>query len=262
MIGTIVSWAAPKTPMKTEDLKQAARDAGLEEKIVREISYRNAFKRAVSRIPDAIVRKVDNQGDKECYQVTREYKSNGEFHYSKTCTLIVSDGKVESSNGILEQEVRDSVDYCIEHQNSSDMTRMIQRSFTHSNYDLVPLRPQGGVYFVPEEQSSLVETVRDFVTKIGGTLFTYKLTPEERTAESVSMNMSKYLKGLLEDLRSSCDSLNSETPTHVLQRRCRSFAKLKAKVEAHSEILQSMASNLKSEISNAEIEALNKMASA
>lgn len=262
MLGTVVSWTAPSKTMKTQDLQSAALAAGLDPTLVKPVSYRSAFKRASREISDDLIVRRIADGETEDYQVTLESKHDDEFFYTKHCNIKVnkSTGVVECDNEEIQKQVQARVDFHVEHQNTSDMTRLIQKVFSKNEADLVPLRRQGGVYFVPQSQNELLVKVDAFVAAIGGSLFKYHLSTTSDTAESVATNMSNYLRGLISELKDSCKEIDTDTPDYVLARRFQKFAVLRMKVECHGELLRNMANSVQAEIDAAEQEVMSTMA--
>lgn len=260
MQGTVVSWVPPGGTIKTEDVRVAMQQAGLDASLVRDVSYHAAFRRAIRSLKGMIVKPIDTESEEKIYQVTREVFKGDEYAYTKECVLTIDgSGQVDSEVDEVKNEVQAQVNHWVEHKNTDDMTRLIQRVFAKESADLVPLRKQGGVYFVPSSQSQLLGRIKAFVDGIGGQLLQYAVGNDPLSADSVSKNMALYLRGLIEDLKATCKELGSDAPDYVKSRRYASFASLKLKVEAHSHLLREFSSKLSEEVTNAEREALSTL---
>lgn len=256
-MGTIVSWNAPKE-VSYADLQTAMLDAGIDVKFAKEMLPRNAFSRAAKDLSDArVIRKVDESDDEVKFQFTKEYLLNSQYQYELECNLWLnkSTGSVRSDNAELADVAEKLV---IEHQakrNSSDITRLIQKLFDEQKGDLISIRSNGGVYFVPASHTELVDQIERLLVAIGGSLPRFKIHfGDTGTQTSVAQAFTDHLLDLVDQFKMSCKDITSETSLTIIDRRAGVVKELRDKLQAHQALLAGYAEGIATEIDNAENE--------
>lgn len=164
-LGYIVWWNVRNVQITQSEFAEMLRDCGLSEKYAHTHNYRSAFIRALRQMEEKrIIRKVEETPSRLIYQFTAEIKigamdedelpyyeysqetqvtidkhkyfSTGDFAQAVTCSELIK-------NNIIETFHREKVTY-----NSSDITRYLKR-ILKDTADIVALRAQGSVHFVP-----------------------------------------------------------------------------------------------------------------
>ncbi len=255
-LGEIVSWQPPKV-VRFLDLKAALGVAGLDEALAREMLPRNAFSRAAKSLAEhRIIRQVSEDEKQIIFQFTQEHLSDGKYEYSYETKLYL--GKENGSvvcpdHPELAPLAMQLIQNEMEVRKTMDVSRLIQRIFDQHSADLVPIRSQGGVYFVVESQQELIESVDVLLKTIGGHLRRFRITPDSATtAQSVARSMHEYMLTLLSDFEKTCGDINRDSAPHVLQRRALRVIELRGKLDANKDLLQDLVSDVSERLDQAE----------
>lgn len=253
-LGEIVTWESPET-VSFSAMKDAARDAGLDaDKFIREMLPRNAFKRACHQLDEnRVIRVVTDVDDTMTFQFTKEYLSAGEFHYATeafieldkktgncTCTEIPSLGD-EATRLVNEQMGKRS---------ASDVTRLVQAIF-RQNGDLIPIRRQGGAYFVPKRHETYADAVANFLSAIGGTMRRWEIMAGSKASESAAQSVRDEMERLCKDFRQTCEDITTESSDDVKERRYLRYRELSGKLDAYSDLLAGYAEECRSNLEDA-----------
>jgi hypothetical protein len=256
--GNIASWESPKDEVLFSDLRTALDINGFDEELAKELAPRNAFSRACKQMcEDRVIDKVEETDKQIKFQLTKKALVGTELEYTKECDLFLDkeSGRVDGSN---EQLAKHAEALVIHHQNvrcSADITRLIQKIFQTAGGDLVPLRKQGGVYFVPHTHTDLIHRIGSLMAAIGGTLNLFAVDAgDEKTKESVANQMTDHLLALIGDFKNSCRGISADTATSTLERRVETAQQIRGKLESYQSLLSGYASKISTEIEDAERE--------
>lgn len=263
-LGTIVSWEAPKE-VKFSDLQCAVMDAGFDLKYAREMLPRNAFSRAARDLSEArVIRKVEEDDTEIRFQFTKEYLFNNAFQYDRECDMWVNKdtGSVRSDSPELGAEAHRLL---VEHQgkrNQSDVTRIIQNVFEDRKGDLVSLRKNGGVYFVPDSHADLVDAIQKLLNRIGGSLSRFQIRfGDTKTTTSVAQALSDHLHDLIDQFRDSCSGINFDNQS-VIERRQVKIMDLRDKLDGYKALLSGYSDSISTEIDRAELDLAQQLLAA
>jgi hypothetical protein len=136
---------------------------------------------------------------------------------------------------------------------AADVSRVVQKVFDKYGGDLVPLRDQGGVYFVPDSYSWLVRDVSQFLESINGGLRQFQLHGGDASTDaSVATAMADHVSALVKDFRDTCESISQDSDPQVMVRRTQGVVVLRDKLTAYQTLLAHHADRLEGEISAAE----------
>lgn len=143
---------------------------------------------------------------------------------------------------------------------ASDVTRVIQRIVEAAGSDLIPVRAQGGAYFVPTGHD-VIGQVNKVLTQIGGDLKTFACTVGHGTDESVSQTIEEYLISQIEELQEAVNELADGKPVRsdVKNRRLTRVAELKDKIGNYAALLTTGTDKLNAELMRAEETLLAKL---
>lgn len=256
MLGEIVSWRAP-AEVRFVDLKAAMTAAGIDEKMLRDMLPRHAFSRAARKLADnRIIRKVSEENGKLKFQFTKEYLRNGQYEYAleTNLELDVATGDVDCSDAGLQKLAKSLVDSEMAVRKSADVTRLIQRTFDQNKGDLIPIREQGGVYFVPESHVGLADNVDDLLRKIGGALRRFKVSSDgASTSNSVASAMNDHFLSMIAEFEQSCSEIDAGdgVSATIQKRRTERINELRAKLTAYKDIMQDYAETIETKIEEA-----------
>lgn len=179
MLGHICWWNIKCINISRDNYQTALRSVGLdEEKFAPKHNYRCALVRCLKHLEEQrIIRKVSD-GDFLVYQFTAEnlIEEDGETHLQYTREEIIKIDKdtYNATDNIEEAlECSDRIKPKIiqlfndekSSYGSSDITRYIQNIFK-SQSDIVSLRQQGSVYFVPYSGKEVINKVKAILSQI------------------------------------------------------------------------------------------------
>lgn len=255
-LGWVVSWRVPATvPLDT--LRKAIKSAGIPADLLGELHNEQALRRALREMSDSrVIRKLRREGDKVYFQVTRETLTASEASYERECevALDVTTGIVDGSNSAIAEQAKTLLDSHLAKRLTIDLTRLLQRYFETGKGDLVPIREQGGAYFVPEAHATLVERSRTLLKAIGGRLrsFAVKMEGEGETAKSVADSIAEYMGELLAEFKLSCDGISEDTRADAKRNRLEKIVSLKTKLEMYRGLMQGYADRVEREVTGAE----------
>ena len=284
IIGWMSWWSLRSVDLTQEQFVKYLEKAGLPEKYAIEHNYSSAFKRALKNMEEArIIRIVEEDADKIICQFTAEEKvEDGDDHkleYNPE-TIVYIDKDVyretkDFSSAMTrgDEKIRKQVyeHFQIEkiRYNSNDITRYVQKIMKDAA-DIIQLRDQGCVYFVPSTGRDTMEKVGNLVTLIQGSgSFVSIPMADVKNSRSLVSN------AVVVETGSDVEKLEVEIEAAVQagqnvsnvwkQTRIRRIDELKKRLDAYSEILGVSAkeigdnvSKLEAKVQKLEIGALGK----
>jgi len=254
--GCILSWSAPDEPIKLAELRAALTHANFSEELARDLAPRNAFSRAARELSkERIIKKVEETDDEIRFQFTREFLAGGQYDYEREFDLWLNKetGTVRCENQHMQQVAQELVSNHQATRLPADVTRLIQKIFDSAKSDLVPIRQQGGCYFVPSSATNqqIIANIRVLLCDIGGKLNEWEITARSvETQTTIQQNMFDYLLGLVDEFNKSCESITDASATKTLERRLERHAELRAKLMTHAPLLQGLAAEVSAAIDN------------
>jgi len=198
-LGFVVFWNVRDISVTLDEFSAKLKTCGLPEKYAKEHNVRSSFIRAMNGMEDnRIIRKISENGFLMRFQFTGEnVVSIGDEHeldYKKEAILQLDKTvyfDTQDFNKALtcdDQAIREIVikAFDIERQRytSNDVTRCIQ-NILNEKADIVSLRDQGCVYFVPAAYRDVMDKVIKLVTGLGSSTMNY--IPLMNIAESRSL---------------------------------------------------------------------------
>jgi len=246
-IGEIVAWESPHEVM-WDKLQAAMDNASIPKTLATDMRNTNAWKRAMHKLKEGrVIAETYSDNDTVEFQFTKEWLDENahEMHYQKECTLTLT-----KATGIITCS-----DYNLQHQaqillnaekftrNANDVTRIIQRLFKsrlHST-DLIPIRKQGGCYFVRENLSTVVDKAEMLLDAIGGDLHRYEVGADSRGAKSAAKSIRDTILGMADDATKSINAIRNATGDDAEKITEESFKKVslaRAKLDAYRDLLK------------------------
>ena len=182
IFGYLIWWNINSVTVTRNEFIQYLQRVNIDKKYAPKHNYRSALTRALKVMEEnRLVRLVEDTPQTVSFQFTAEHKVDGddgkELTYEKEALIVVSKPKYRETG-----DFEASLDKCspeIKHQlallfnqhremyNSSDITRYLQNIF-RSEGDIISLRPQGSVYFVPAGHKNLIDSAEELLGYIGG----------------------------------------------------------------------------------------------
>lgn len=247
MIGHVVTWRTPSR-VTLESLRAALIAANVSPDEAGDLHPRHALARALRGLEGRrIVRRLAGRdGQVVRFQLTAEVESGGMLYYDPEAVLSLDAHGVvtpdresagplaDRAAGLLADELATRI--------TSDLTRLMQRLVARAGTDLIPIREQGGAYFVPATRGDVVETLRTVLDCIGGQLRTWNVTLGHGSDTSISDTVAEYLTGLVADWRESVAPLDEEAKASVRRRREDALTGIRSRVASYAHLLTSEAS--------------------
>lgn len=262
-VGHIITWQSP-TSVTIAALRDGLAVAGLDAKLARDLSDYSKLARTARGMTRGsetkrIARPIEG---KRARQLTREHKENDGLRYNREAVLELSDA------GTLRVDAPELVDAAVaefnavkERRTASDVTRLIKRVVEHAGSDLMPLRDQGGVYFVPSGHV-VVDQLAKLLGHVGGSLRKFACTMGDGSNESIAAVVSDYLVGEIAALRESVAELDSDARADVKARRMERLGELRAKMTAYADLLAASASTVQTALDAADKMIVAKLSAA
>lgn len=264
ILGTIVTWQVP-TSVSFDTLKKGLADAGLDQDMVKDLAPVNALTRALSEMKKGrVIRKLRREDQKIYFQLTKEFLSEMEATYQKETELAI-----DTDTGVLfcdVPEIKAQAKRLLDqHQNkrlASDVSALMFRIYKRYDGDLIPIREQGGAYFVPESHLQLVDQSRVLFRTIGGSLRTFEVRlGAADTADSVASSMSEYFVQMVQQFKQSCEKVDL-TRASVNESRIGKIAEMRQKMENYRTLLRGYADHIQQVIEDANQDLMRQMAAA
>jgi len=240
LLGQVIAWSTAGVALRHAALVEALAAAGLDPAVARELAPKHAFSRAAKHLSDQrIIRALAEDADTMTFQLTLEQKHSDRIDYIRETMLKLDKrtGTVTCDLPGLATLAQEHLDRAIEARTGNDVTRVIQRLFER-HADLFPVRPQGGVYFVPEQHVSFVSKVERFLSRINGQLLRFPVPSGTVEGDrSVKTAVAAGLSALIAEHREAVANFGEDTRDHTLDRAADRIRQTRFKIESYSELL-------------------------
>ena len=263
LLGEVISWTCSGVAVTHAALVAALADADLDEGVARELAPRHAFTRACKKLSDQrIIRQVAE--DETCvkFQFTAESRDGDHFAYTLE-TLLTLDkrtGTVTCDLPGLATVAQEELDRCLDARSGADVTRVIQKLFDR-HADLFPVRPQGGVYFVPDRHAEFVDRVQAMLGRLNGQILRFPVPAGTAEGDrSVRDAVAAGLAALVDEHRKAVDQFGSDTRGDTLTRAAERIRATQFKVQSYAEYLLDEKAKLDRELGAARDELRLKVA--
>ncbi len=262
LLGEVIAWTCSGVTVTHPALLAALRDAGLDEGVARELAPKHAFTRACKKLCDRrIIRQVGEDEATVRFQFTAESRDGDRFEYTLE-TLLTLDkrtGAVTCDLPGLAALAQEELDRAIDARSGADVTRVIQKLFDR-HADLFPVRPQGGVYFVPDRHGAFVDKVQAMLGRLNGQILRFPVPrglPEGD--RSVKESVAAGLAALVGEHRKAVAAFGADTREETLRRAADKIRQTRLKVEAYAELLSEERGRLDRELAAARDELRRKV---
>jgi hypothetical protein len=257
LLGEVISWTCSGVAVTHPALVEALADAALDPAVARELAPRHAFTRACRKLSDArIIRRVAEDDVTLTFQFTQETRSSDRIEYTleTMLTLDKQTGKVSCPLPGLATIAQEELDRAVTARTGADVTRVVQKLFER-HADLFPVRPAGGVYFLPERHLTFVEKVQSLLGRLGGQVLRFPVpagTPEGD--RSVKDAVAAGLAALIQEHRQAIAAFGTDTRDGTLDRAADKVRATQFKVAAYAEYLLDAKADLDRALASAQAE--------
>lgn len=253
-IGHIITWRVPAR-VSLDSLRAAMSEAGIPEALAGDLHPRHALARALREMAQGqprIVRRLpaDDQ-DRPRMQLTREYLSGVGLAYERESVLTLDGGVVRGDHAGIATEAQRLLQEHIDTRLTNDLTRLVQRVVEEAGTDLVPVREQGGAYFVPAG-AAVVAKLAILLERIAGKLSTFAVTIGHGTDQSIADTLADYLISQIGEFRKSIEGLGEDARSDVRTRRIERIATLRQRLDGYRTLLAASADRVAGVLSEAE----------
>lgn len=263
-IGFIISWNLPAV-ISLADLRAGLTQAGLDPDLAPDLRPASLVARSASFIAKTTsgkdVKKLARKVAHTTRQITREDATTGALTYTREAGIEYDDatGMLATDDLALSRTLPDTQQHITETRTASDVTRIVQRIVEQAGSDLIPVREQGGAYFVPQG-SGVIGQVSVVLNAIGGALTQFACTLGHGTSQSVANTITDYMLKQIAELQESVDELNEKgIRADVKSRRLTRVAELRERVAAYATLVTTQGSKLTEAIDKAEAALLAKL---
>jgi len=270
ILGYMIWWNVRNVNITQEEFKQALVSCGFDEKYAREHNYRSALTRSLRAMEEQrIIRLADEDDRFMNYQFTAELKNGtgaeAELSYSREASFLVDKQRYRETkdfSAAVTCSVSEIKDRVVEEfgaqkvtYSSSDVTRYI-KSILRENADIVSLRDQGCVYFVPAAYEQTVRNLAEFLGTLGGgNYLSFFPMPNVAHAQEVVGNAaSTEFQSSLENLEkkiSEVTSGNKDVGDKWLKNKLEEIAKIKARIGSYEHLIAGGVDDLRSSLDKA-----------
>lgn len=263
--GYIISWKVP-TIVDLKALRTGLEQAGLDpEELAPDLKPAALVARTAG-----FIAKLTSDDDRKrlsrpvahgVRQITAEEHVDDDLTYTKEASLkLAADGiTLECDDPKFAEMVPSSSSTVATTRTASDVTRIVQRVVESVGSDLIPVREQGGAYFIPNG-NKVIEQIASLLTGIGGSLSTFACTIGHGSEESIANVITDYLLKQIAELKDSIEQLNEEgIRADVKSRRLTRVAELRERVAAYASLLGTQSTMLNATIAAAEASLLAKL---
>ncbi len=262
LLGEVIAWACPGLSVPHAALVAALEAAGLDPGVARELAPRHAFARACRVLSERrIIRPVAEDAGTVTFQFTAESRSDDKFEYTleTMLTLDKQTGSVTCELAGLATAAQEELDRCVAVRTGSDVTRVIQKLFERQA-DLFPVRPSGGVYFVPQRHAAFVDSVQDLLNRVGGRLLRFPVPAGTTEGDrSVTQAVADGLAAVVAEHRHAVALFGTDTREDTLKRAAERIRTTKYKLSAYAEYLAGEKERLDRAVADAERELRDKV---
>lgn len=176
-------------------------------------SRETALRRAMSAQKSArqLARTTATRGN---WALVVEYAEKDDLDYDVTARAHLDEvGQlVVRGNEKHTQRITESFNYYLDHINHDDISAWLVDML--DDYHSVRMKPNGGLYYIPEHESAAFERVATLVEKISGKLITIEFIPAQNRASVVKA----VLDGLLEEMVTFTNNIDQQIADGVGKR--------------------------------------------
>jgi hypothetical protein len=263
-IGFIISWRLPAI-IALADLRAGITKAGLDPlDLAPDLQPRSLVSRSAGFIAKTASTKdkkrLARPTGTKARQITLEEAIGSTLSYVREAGIEYDDatGKL-AGDGVGQAVLDDAAKEVTGTRTASDVTRVVQHIVESAGVDLIPVREQGGAYFVPQG-AGVIGRVATVLEAIGGSLSRFACTIGHGSDESVANTITDYMLKQISELQESVDELNETgIRSDVKSRRLTRVAELKDRIGAYATLVNTQGSKLTEALDRAEASLLAKL---
>jgi hypothetical protein len=263
-VGFIISWKVPPV-VDLKQLRDGLVAAGLDPDLAPDLGPASLVARSSS-----FIAKLTSSTDQKrlarpvghmARQITREDIANDELTYTREAAITYDAQTLALScdDPQITQMLPETTRSVTTTRTASDVTRILQKIVSEAGSDLIPVREQGGAYFIPSSQGIIVK-IDALLSHIGGELSRFACTIGHGSDASIANTITDYMLKQIKELNESIAELNEAgIRSDVKSRRLSRVAELRERVTAYASLVQMSGTKLNEAIDMAEASLLAKL---
>lgn len=265
-IGFIVSWKVPPV-VDLAALRKGIAAAGLDPvELAPDLLPPSIVARSSSLIAHSTSvkgeRRLARRVSRMTRQITRELAAADVLAYSRQGSIGYDEtaGKLTSDDTSIEALLDEAAANVSNTRTASDVTRILQRVVSNAGSDLIPVREQGGAYFIPQG-AAIIDTMDVVLKSVDGELSRFACTIGHGSDESVANTITDYVLKQIAELRESVEELNEDGPVRadVKSRRLSRVAELRDRISSYAALVNEQGDKLTDALGAAETSLLAKL---
>lgn len=215
--GQIVSWSCSNVAITYRQLIGHLTACDLDATVVHEMAPRTALMRALRTLEeDRVIDILHENPEEMVFQFTKKERSADFIKHSLETKLTFDKRSFDLTceNKELIAEVTRLFMSLREMRTTADVTRIIQKLFDKKcGHDaLLPVREQGGCYFVPAKYIEFVDKVGKLVTHVGGRIRRFTVAAgDAATDDSVKQCYVDGIEAMVRDHAARIDAMTEVT---------------------------------------------------
>ena len=268
ILGFVCWWNIREIEISQERFKEILAACEFKESYAREHNYRSAFLRALKQMEEKrIIRLVKEDSKYLIYQFTAEDLVDDEtgFEYSSETVITIDKDKYRETKSIDlaiikgDDSIKDKIIKLYYDEKSkfksADVSRVLHRIFT-DEADIVSLRDQGSVYFIPGGYKTVLDRAVKYVKLLGGNCKLDSLpipdAPESR--DTVRDAVTDEFDSFMNHLRNEIDLIQDgkDVTERWFNTKRKKMAEVKERFELYSELLGEGKSGLEAQFAELE----------
>ncbi len=257
LLGEVIAWTCSGVAVTHPALVDALSTAGLDPAVARELAPRHAFARACQKLSAArVIRRVAEDAATLTFQFTQETRATDRLEYTleTMLTLDKQTGRVTCDLPGLATLAQEELDRAVAARTGADVTRVVQKLFER-HADLFPVRPQGGVYFVPDRHTAFVDRVQAVLGKLGGQVLRFPVPAGTAEGDrSVKDAVAAGLAAVIAEHRQAVTQFGPDTRDGTVERAAGKIRSTQFKLAAYAEYLADAKAGLDRELATARAE--------
>lgn len=263
-VGFIVSWRVPPI-VDVALLRAGLVAAGLDPDLAPDLRPASLVARTSSFIAKLTsvkdTKKLARPLGHMARQITREEAQPDKLTYSREAAIAYDEqiAGLTCDDPQITAMLPESTKTVHATRTASDVTRIVQRVVESAGADLIPVREQGGAYFIPSG-AGIITQVDTLLTAIGGELSTFACTIGHGSDASIANTITDYMLKQITELKESVEELNEAgIRSDVKSRRLSRVAQLRERIGAYASLVTTQGSKLTDALNVAEAVLLAKL---
>jgi hypothetical protein len=263
-VGYIISWRVPAN-VDIQALRRSLVAAGLSTDLAPDLKPAQVVARTAGFIAKATTekdaRKLARPVSYTARQITREEVGADSLTYTREASLKLDEQtqQIDCDDPAISAMLPETIKTIHETRTASDVTRIVQKVVEDAGSDMIPVREQGGAYFVPSGHG-IMGRIATLLEGVGGELSKFACTLGHGSDESIANTITDYLLKQIEELQESVNELNETgIRSDVKSRRLSRVAELRDRIRAYATLIQAQGSKLDDALNKAEASLLAKL---